>query len=66
MSAISIVQPALVIAGLPSGAMKSFSVDSDGHVVRMSLAIFDQPGEAEFCRALHHGYAFVRRNATSR
>ena len=31
---MSIVQPALVMAGLPSGAMKLFSVDSDGHVVR--------------------------------
>jgi len=34
ISAISMVQPSLVSAVRPSGVMKLFSVDSDGHVVR--------------------------------
>ena len=33
ISAMSIVHPALVVAGFPSGAIKLFSVDSDGQVV---------------------------------
>ena len=45
MSAISIVQPALVWADLPSGVTNEFSVENDGQVVR-------RPSLSSICQAV--------------
>ena len=48
------VQPALVMADFPFGAMKSFSVDSEGQVVRCPLPSSISHARQNFGRAFHH------------